>query len=107
MSGFVEAMLLLFPPEAGGRHTPIAPREGSDRPFARVDGQTTRARLIEGPPLLAPGDEARVVVEIESAEETLRAGSEFPLVEPEDRIVGIVTVLRVCRPLAVSRQRSV
>ena len=102
MTGYVEAMLLLLPPEAGGRHTPIAPREGSYRPFARLGTATIRARLIEGPPLLAPGDEARVVLEIESDETTLRPGSELPLFELEDRMVGIVTVLRVCRPAALS-----
>lgn len=101
MSEFVEAMLLLLPPEAGGRRTPIAPREGSYRPFARLAGQTTRARLIEGPPLLTPGDEARVVVEIESDRAGLRAGAEFQLLELDDQVVGIVTVLRVCRPVTV------
>lgn len=97
MSLFIEAMLLLLPPDAGGRHAPVAPREGSYRPFVRVDDQVLRARLLEGPPLLAPGDEARVVLEIERDDACVDHDSELRLLEHDDAVVGIVTVLRVCR----------
>lgn len=95
MSVYVEAMLLLLPPDAGGRSAPVAPREGSYRPFARVGAQLCRARLFEGPPLLAPGDAARVLIELE---EMLALGGddEFQLLEREERVVGIASVLRVC-----------
>jgi hypothetical protein len=44
MSMYLEAMLLLLPPDVGGRRATVAPREGSYRPFARFDASTTRAR---------------------------------------------------------------
>ncbi len=98
VSDYLEAMLLLLPPDAGGRLSPVAPREGSYRPFVRVNEQLCRARVIEGPPLLAPGDEARVMVEIESSHGIdLTAGAEVPLLEHDDRYVGVLTVVRVCR----------
>lgn len=97
MSVFIEAMLLLLPPDAGGRHAPVAPREGSYRPFVRIDDRLTRARLLEGPPLLAPGDEARVVLELERDDATFDEVAELRLLEHDDAVVGIVTVLRVCR----------
>jgi hypothetical protein len=97
VTGYVEAMLLLLPPEAGGRALPIAPREGSYRPFARIDGERARVRVIEGPPLLGPGDEARVVVEVESDACILHAGSEVPLFEHDPEPVALLTVVRVCR----------
>jgi hypothetical protein len=98
VSHYLEAMLLLFPPEAGGRFTPIAPRDGSYRPFACIEGFVGRLRVIEGPPLLAPGDEARVMVEIEDgAGSEVRAGAEIVLLEHDERQVGILTVTRVCR----------
>ncbi len=98
MSVFVEAMLLLLPPDAGGRATPVAPREGSYRPFARAAGRTMRATLLEGPPRLAPGDEARVVLELDSDFESVREGAELQLLELDERVVGMLTVLRVCGP---------
>ena len=101
MPVFVEAMLLLLPPDAGGRQSPVAPREGSYRPFMRVDEQTTRARLLEGPPLLLPGDEARVMLEVEGDGRAVRDGAEYPVLELDQRVVGIVTVMRVCRPLSL------
>lgn len=95
MSVYVEAMLLLLPPDAGGRTAPVAPREGSYRPFARLDdGQLIRAVLFEGPPLVAPGDAARVILEVEA--DQLRDGDELALLELDQRVVGSVTVLRVC-----------
>jgi translation elongation factor EF-Tu-like GTPase len=102
VSVYVEAMLLLLPREAGGRTAPVAPREGSYRPFARLGDRTTRALLLEGPPLLAPGDAARVMLELEvdaatSVERTIDAGTELQLLEHDERVVGTVTVLRVCR----------
>ena len=97
MSLFLEAELLLFPPDAGGRTAPVAPREGSYRPFARVDGQVSRALLLEGPPRLAPGDAARVMLELEQdLTAALHTGSELELLEHDDRVVGAITVLRVC-----------
>ena len=101
VSDFLEAMLLLLPPDAGGRLTPVAPREGSYQPFVRVNDQVRRARIIEGPPLLAPGDEARVMVEIDSGVE-LAAGNEIPLLEHGDQYVGVLTVVRVCRGATVA-----
>lgn len=100
MSAFVEATLLLIPADAGGRETPVSPREGSYRPFAWIDEQLTRIRLLEGPPLLGPGEEARVMLEIE-ADVHLRRGSELRVVELDDRVVGIATVVRVCRTATV------
>jgi len=95
---YLEATLLLLPPEAGGRSTPVAPREGSYCPFVEMDEQIHRARVIEGPPLLAPGDEGRVVIEIESDAGTrVHAGAEMRLLERNERFVGLLTVMRVCR----------
>jgi translation elongation factor EF-Tu-like GTPase len=96
MSVYVEAMLLLLPPEAGGRSAPVAPREGSYRPFARIGEQMSRARLFEGPPLLAPGDGARVMLELEVDAASIDDGAELQLLEHGGRVVGAVTVLRVC-----------
>lgn len=101
VSIYVEAMLLLLPADAGGRTAPVAPREGSYRPFTRVDGQLTRARLLEGPPLLAPGDAARVMLELEGRDAAaICDGAELQLLEHDQRVVGSVTVLRVCRSAA-------
>jgi hypothetical protein len=98
MSAFVEATLLLLPHEAGGRQSAVAPREGSYRPFAWIDEQLIRIRLLEGPAILAPGEEARVVLEIEDDLNMIR-GAELKVVEHDDRLVGIATVDRVCRPV--------
>ena len=100
MSAYVEATLLLLPREAGGRQTAVAPRDGSYRPFAWIDEHLTRIRLLEGPAALAPGEEARVVLEIESDIDMTR-GDEMRIVELEDRVVGIATVVRVCRAVAI------
>ena len=107
MTVYFEAMLLLLPPDAGGRRAPVAPREGSYRPYVEVDGRVSRALLLEGPPLLAPGDEARVVMELEADDATLlAAGTELRLLEPrvaddtahdDAQVVGVANVLRVCR----------
>lgn len=97
MSDYFEATLLLFPPDAGGREKPVAPREGSYRPFARVGSRLCRMRLIEGPPLLAPGDAARVVAEIDGdAAAFLRTGAEVQVLEHDERLVGVLTIARVC-----------
>lgn len=98
MSAYVEATLLLLPHEAGGRRTAVTPRDGSYRPFAWIAEQLTRIRLFEGPPLLAPGEEARVMLEIEGDLEMTR-GDELRLVELDDRLVGIATIVHVCRPV--------
>lgn len=101
MSGFLEAVVTMLPAEAGGRSTPVWPREGSYRPFARSQpgGPLLRVRFIEGPPTLWPGDSGRVVMEIEGAgdgEELLTSGAELELVEL-DGPVGLVTVARLWR----------
>lgn len=97
MPHYVEAMLLLLPAEAGGRASAVMPREGSYRPFLRFEERVSRARLIEGPAQLAPGEEARVVLELESdVGEALDRGSELQLLELHEQLVGVVTVLRVC-----------
>lgn len=100
MSAYVEATLLLLPADAGGRSTAIAPRDGSYRPFAWIAERLTRIRLLEGPPRLAPGEEARVVLEIEADVDVIR-GEELRVVELDDRVVGVATVDRVCRTLPV------
>jgi translation elongation factor EF-Tu-like GTPase len=100
MSVYLEAMLLLLPPDAGGRTAPIAPREGSYRPFARVEDRVSRIRLLEGPPLVAPGEEARVVLELEE-DAPLPVGAEMQVVEHGGHVVGLMTVMRVCRTTPV------
>lgn len=90
---YIEAVMVLCPAAAGGRTSPVEPREGSYRPFVRSAGQLVRVRVIEGPPRLAPGDAARVVLESESL---LDVDSDLPLLE-RDHIVGSVTILRVWR----------
>jgi translation elongation factor EF-Tu-like GTPase len=92
---FVEARVAFLPTDAGGRARPIAPREGSYRPHARVAGDAPmlRIRFIEGPPRIAPGEEARVVVEIEN-DVQLAGGCELDVLE-HDRVVGLMTVTRV------------
>ena len=98
MPMFIEAMLLLLPQDAGGRSAPVAPREGSYRPFARHGERIVRARVFEGPPLLGPGEEDRVMIELESSLGTIGRGAELEILERDERMVGVVTVLRVCRP---------
>ena len=100
VSSFIEATLLLLPPDAGGRASAVAPREGSYRPFAWIADRLTRIRLLEGPPRLAPGEEARVVLEVEE-EIDMHRGEELRVVELDDRVVGIATILRVCRAATV------
>lgn len=90
---FAEALVLLLPPEAGGRRRAIAPRDGSYQPFVRIDGRLARIRLFEGPPLLGPGEEGRVMLELDAAD--VVEGAELPLVELHEQVVGFVTVLRV------------
>ncbi|HXG59263.1 MAG TPA: hypothetical protein VNL91_09595 [Thermoanaerobaculia bacterium] len=107
MAGFLEAVVMLFPLDLGGPAHEISPREGSYRPFARVSatGERFRVRMIEGPPLLAPGDTARAVFEIESDITPIAGGSEADLIELEGRIVGAMTVVRhwhAGRPLPVT-----
>jgi translation elongation factor EF-Tu-like GTPase len=92
---YLEALVTFLPTDAGGRALPVAPREGSYRPYARLAAgePLLRIRFIEGPPLIAPGQEARVVVELES-DVPLTGGSELDVLEHE-RIVGLMTVMRV------------
>ena len=95
-------MLFLLPPDAGGRSAPVAPRDGSYRPFARHGLRVVRARLFEGPPRLSPGEQDRVMIELESGIDALQRGEELEILERGDRIVGLLTILRVCRtPLSV------
>ena len=97
---FLEAYVSMLPVNAGGRSGTITPRDGSYRPFARrtVSGEAAmlRIRFIEGPPLLAPGDSASVVLELETQAD-LAAGAELEIVEHGGRIVGLMTVLRTWR----------
>jgi hypothetical protein len=97
MSAILEAFVTLLPTAAGGRDRPVEPREGSYRPHLRIpsDRDVVRARFIEGPPLLAPGDESLAILEVESPlPDGCVPGSELDLLEHE-RIVGIVTVMRL------------
>jgi hypothetical protein len=98
MVDFLEAVVLLLPTDAGGRANAIAPREGSYRPTIG----SMPMRFIEGPPTIEPGQAARVVVEIEEAAGRLQltAGDELEIFEQE-RVVGILTVARLCRAIAV------
>ena len=99
MSAILEAFVTLLPTAAGGRDRPVEPREGSYRPHLRIpwDRDPVRARFIEGPPLLAPGDESLAMMEIESLlPDACVPGSELDLLE-HDRIVGIVTIVRLWR----------
>src|SRR5438874_12987160 len=104
MGHFLEASVTLLPADAGGRTSPISPRDGSYCPFAAgAGGERLRIRVIEGPPSIAPGHEGRVVAEIESpiADDSLIiAGAEFELIE-YGRCVGILTVSRFCRAVSV------
>jgi hypothetical protein len=96
MGDFLEAIVLLLPPDAGGRLQPIAPREGSYRPHLG----SMRVRFIEGPPTIEPGSSGRVVVEIETPTDCeLAAGSELDIIE-DDRVVGLLTVTRRFRMVA-------
>ena len=100
MTDFIEAVVTLLPREAGGRQNPVSPRDGSYRPFIGSGGERLRVRFIEGPPRLAPGDTARVVLEIER-DDTDRAllfsGSELELFESDAPAIGLVTVARLVR----------
>jgi hypothetical protein len=91
----IEALVTLLPPEAGGRRIPIAPREGSYRPYARLRDARIRLRFIEGPPAIAPGETARVVLELENAGAMVRAGDEIELLELSEQSVGLATISRV------------
>ena len=88
MGDFLEAVVLLLPPDAGGRFEPIAPRQGTFRP--RIG--SAWGRVIEGPPAIEPGCSGLVVIELESVCD-LAAGAEVPIVE-ENRIIGLLTVTR-------------
>ncbi len=95
MGDFLEGIVLLLPPEAGGRLQPIAPREGAYRPLVG----SIRVRFIEGPPTIEPGQAGRVVAELESPltdESQLAPGNELEVVE-QDHIVGVLTVTRLWR----------
>lgn len=90
--------MTLIPESAGGRTSPVAPRNGTYRPLVRSPrGDQARVRFLEGPPQIAPGDGALVVAELEGSEESILAGEELDLIEPGDRLVGIVTLMRVWR----------
>jgi hypothetical protein len=98
MIEFIEGVVAMVPADAGGRRGPVAPREGSYRPFARIDGERLRIRFIEGPPLLAAGRDALVMIEVETRmrdESLVAPGTELELLEHGDRLVGILTVQRL------------
>jgi hypothetical protein len=97
MAVYVEAMLLLLPADVGGRTAPVAPREGSYRPFTRIGDHASRLRVLEGPPRVAPGEEARVVAELEDDATHVIPGIELRLFEHDEQVVGLMTVMRVCR----------
>lgn len=96
MSAFVEAIVTMFPREAGGRSAVVAPREGTYRPFVRIDdGLLLRLRFIEGPPAVAPGETARVVAELEDGLcDDLLHGVELDLYEGAASRVGFLTIAR-------------
>jgi hypothetical protein len=97
VSSFLEAIVTMFPRDAGGRIGIVEPREGSYRPFLRAeDGSLLRVRFIEGPPSVAPGETARVVAEVESLPpDHIPTGSELDLLETDAATVGFITVARV------------
>ena len=99
VSDFIEILATLLPSDAGGRTSPIAPRDGTYRPILRsLHGERARVRFLEGPPQIAPGDAALVVAEVESdPDEVLRAGAELDLMEPDGRLVGLATAIRLWR----------
>jgi hypothetical protein len=102
VSGFLEAIVTLLPADAGGRVRPIAPRDGNYCPSVRSALQGAPAipiRVIEGPPWIAPGQDGRVVVEIEAGALDCAgfvSGVELELIEGQ-RVVGILTVVRLWR----------
>jgi len=96
MIDFIEAVVAMLPADAGGRTGVVAPREGSYRPFARIGSERLRIRFIEGPPQLAPGRDALVMIEVETSpddESLLAPGAELEVIE-HDRLVGLLTVTR-------------
>jgi hypothetical protein len=46
---------------------------------------------------MAPGDEARVMLELETDALPLRPGAELQILELDEQVVGLATILRVCR----------
>ncbi|MGZ4810233.1 MAG: hypothetical protein ACXV7D_12985, partial [Thermoanaerobaculia bacterium] len=96
VSDFIEVLVTLLPSDAGGRTSPIAPRNGTYRPVLRSPhGARARVRFLEGPPQITPGDAALVVAEIENdADEILTAGAELDLMEPDGRQAGLATAIR-------------
>ena len=99
MGDFAEAFVTFLPSEVGGRHSPIAPRDGNYYPFLRLGDALLCIRFIEGPSSIAPGDAASVVIEVEmppGEQSPLVVGMELDLVD-SDRVVGIFTVARVWR----------
>ena len=96
MATFLEAIVTMLPADAGGRASVFAPRDGSYRPFVRVDDAMLRVRFIEGPPVVAPGDTARVVAQIEDDDVTeLPRGRELDLFEHGVNSVGFLMVARL------------
>lgn len=97
MSDYVEAIVAMFPRDAGGRSGVVLPRDGSYQPFARLaDGPMLRIRFIEGPPRLGPGDTARVVIEVEGPAD-LHAGAEIEILEHTLVPVGVATICALRR----------
>lgn len=100
MPHILEGLVCMLPPDAGGRQHAVAPREGSYRPFGRIEGSPMlRLRFIEGPPQLAPGESGSVVVEVET-DSPISTGAELELIE-HDRVVGLLTVFRLWPSVAV------
>jgi hypothetical protein len=104
VSGFLEAIVTLLPADAGGRIRPVAPRDGNYCPALRralQDAPPIPIRFIEGPPWIAPGQDGKVVIEIEGDCYGFVSGLELELVEGQ-RVVGILTVVRLWREAMVS-----
>jgi hypothetical protein len=93
---WIEGLVVLLPESAGGRSGAVIPRDGSYRPLARIAGvdQLLRVRFIEGPPAVAPGDFAQVLLELETDAGDVAPGSELELIENGTDCVGLVTVGR-------------
>ena len=94
---FTDNMGFAIPELASGRESFSPDASYYDGPMP-----ADRMRFIEGPPNIEPGQAARVVVEIEEPADLLHltAGTELEIVE-EERVVGILTVTRLCRAIAV------
>ena len=91
------ARLRLAPTSDGGRSTPIRPSSGDYRPHVRVaGGELLGIRMVEGPAILSPGEEAEVVFEPMYLDRVdyspLSTGVQFELMEGKT-VIGLGTVV--------------